>query len=201
VLSLARALYADMPDEQVPAGPLTDNGGLEILRAPTAPDGAEWDDVEWMRGKTVLEVGDSISRRHILDSCTVSSASCASEIWRRVVRAGPDAQLLGQEATAVQPGDQYYPWDEHPVTIGDRLGLEEPSPASGFFGKPVRRSPAERGADANSTLTRRIVTAIDHGPYYCYLAPLDLMYVFTFNFGLDEFGYFSEQVSRVVQTR
>lgn len=88
--------------------------------------------------------------------------------------------MLGHESQPVLPGDPYWPWaDDEIFYVGDRRGLDEATPDAGHL--------AKRQASAES-----------HGPRYCYIPELDFMYLFNFNFGLDTFGYFTEQEKAVV---
>lgn len=102
--------------------------------------------------------------------------------------------LTGEQARAIEPGDPYYPSALSNLSlIGNDLGL----PASLSHSKSDRGQADGRSEAAGSrrhAIDTRAATPRDHGPFYCYIPQVDLMYLFTFNFGLDEFGYFAEQV-------
>jgi hypothetical protein len=91
--------------------------------------------------------------------------------------------LTGDESIAITPDHEYYPFPPgmNP-SVGDRVGLEEEGPKSGYFGASA------------GTHSRRGVAPIEHGPFYCHVPDIDLMYLFVFTFGLDTFGHFTEQV-------
>lgn len=89
--------------------------------------------------------------------------------------------MTGKLPIPVIEGDPYWPFEKDEVyTIGDRHGLDPEGPASGSFHQQ-----------------RAVVASVEHGPRYCYIEEIDFMYLFDMNFGLDTFGHFTKQVSRV----
>jgi hypothetical protein len=80
VASLARHLWADRPDQDVPKTPLT--GNMSTLRADMAPDGQEWEDVAWAKSRTIVVIGDSVSRQQLKHFCEVRQRMEPSLICR-----------------------------------------------------------------------------------------------------------------------
>lgn len=87
--------------------------------------------------------------------------------------------LTGEGPVSITPDHEYWPYSPEEVYhVGDKQHLDPPSPQAGQLHKRV--------------------SAEAHGPRYCYVPEIDFMYIFYFNFGLDTFGYFSNQVSPFV---
>lgn len=76
--SFLRASWAAVPPSKEPSI------GMGWAKAPLGPDGREWEDVEWARNRTIVHIGDSISRFKSKYICEVSTSTeeAAMNGWR-----------------------------------------------------------------------------------------------------------------------
>lgn len=112
--------------------------------------------------------------------------------------------LKGALATSIGSDNEYYPFDDSEVTtIGDKVGLQQPSPESGYF-KPGLHVDDNYyfGHSSHDELDKvKREPRVEHGSFYCHIPQMDFMYVTVFNFGFDEFGFSAGEVSLTVSVR
>ncbi|WWC98232.1 hypothetical protein V866_005123 [Kwoniella sp. B9012] len=192
IASLIRSSWAVKP----PSGESDLKDSKEWWEKDVAPDGNDWEDVSWAKGKTVLVLGDSVSRFHVKYLCEMAGEPLHEMPWGHPFS---PPKIEGEEA---KPEEERLP---------ETLEEIERSKSDSHAEKNLRRRDfdAEEISDIqpepiaeqsnNGTVysygkrdgSRHVGNEGGYMGHYCHIPGIDLMVIQVFNYGLDEKNFWT----------
>ncbi|WWC63745.1 uncharacterized protein I303_106350 [Kwoniella dejecticola CBS 10117] len=154
------------------------------------PDGKEWEDISWARGKTVLVIGDSVGRYQVKYFCEMAGEPLRELNW--------DHPFSPPEITGEEPKAEEHRVPETPEEI-ERYHQRQIQPSS-THGHASRGMDLDQGDDLTRDTprlrkreddTRHEGNGTGYHGHYCHVPGIDLMIVQVFNYGLDEKNFWT----------
>jgi hypothetical protein len=158
-----------------------------------------WVDTQWARGKTVLVLGDSVTRFMTDYMCQVSTGRCGGMRTEAGRDTRANVQLAGEQGIEIALN---HTWAEPlveamppPVPEADRVPEEELRAVATDNNAKRKRSPAVGSGSASVDWSKvHPGKTKSHRPHYCYVPGMDFLMVHVMFFGLDQKEYWKDKV-------
>ncbi|WWD21267.1 hypothetical protein CI109_105751 [Kwoniella shandongensis] len=168
-------------------------------REEVAPDGGEWEDVNWARNKTILVIGDSIQRFNLRYLCEMAGEPLHEIGWDhpwsppKPATPPPKAEWLRvPEDTGVKKGRR-----DLKSLLAERGDIELRPESSSVSSSIMEDFESLVGSNTNIThdLGKRAAPHVGdpmgYMGHYCHIPGVDLMIFQLFHFGLDEKNFWT----------
>ncbi|WRT69320.1 uncharacterized protein IL334_006304 [Kwoniella shivajii] len=192
--SLLRSSWRTLP----PSGVSDIRDPKDWWEGEVGPDGKDWEDVTWAKGRTVLVLGDSVGRFHVKYLCEMAGEPFHEMPWGHPFS---PPKMEGEEAKSEE--------ERLPETIEEIASSQGQNKSGNQNKRNLPRdvpspqwdidsiSPEPENGNTNGTIlgrrdgSRHIGNEGGYMGHYCHIPGIDLMVIQVFNYGLDEKNFWT----------